>query len=141
MLLPVGALAVSWPQGKFNLPSATILTAPVISIVGFWLSYRHPDLWYAALFAALGSIALCATAFIAGRMFLRRKPDWIRKGQYFQLSVSALAAVYALVALALCFIPLNVNYVPKALSYRGEGILNDASTDTDVISGNTMFFC
>jgi len=74
-------------------------------------------------------------------MFLRRKPDWIRKGQYFQLSVSALAAVYALVALALCFIPLNVNYVPKALSYRGEGILNDASTDTDVISGNTMFFC
>ncbi len=140
VLLPVGALAASWPNGKFDLPSATILTAPVISIVGFWLTYRHPDLWHAAIFAALESVALCVAAFIAGRLFLRRKPNWIKKDKYFRLSVSALAATYALIALVLCFIPLEVNYVPKALSYRGEGIINDASTDTDVISGNTMFF-
>ena len=140
VLLPVGSLAVSWPTGQFDFPSATILTAPVISIVGFWLTYRHPDLWHAAMFAAFGSIALCVTAFVAGRLFFRWKPDWIMKDKYFHLSVSALATTYALIALVLCFIPLEVNYVPKALSYRGEGIINGASTDTDVISGNTMFF-
>jgi hypothetical protein len=140
VLLPVGALAVSWPPGKFGLPSATILTGPVISIVGFWLTYRHPDLWHAAMFAALGSVALCVTAFIAGRLFLRWKPNWMKKDQCFHLSVSALAVSYAFVALVLCFIPLKVNYVPKALSYRGKGILNDVSTDTYVISGNTMLY-
>jgi len=140
VLLPLGALTVSWPPGKLDLPSVTILVAPVISIVGFWLTYRHPDLWSAALFSALGSVALCITAYIAGRLFSRWKPNWIEKEKYFHLSVSAMAATYAFVAVVLCFIPLEVNYVPKALHYRGEGILNDASTDADVISGNTMFF-
>jgi len=143
VLLPVGALVVSWRRNRlFDGLGIILLVSPFLALPGFWLVYRHPDLWNAGILAAVKSAILCAAVFYASRFVMGKKPEWDKRitDGTIHLFVPIVMGAYAVVALLLLLIPLDVNYVPKALHFRGEGLMNGADNDVQVIHSNTVFY-
>lgn len=143
VLLPVGALAVSLRRSRFfDQTGIILLVSPFLALPGFWLVYRHPDLWNAGILAAVNSAILCAAVFYTSRFVQGKKPEWDKHitATKVHLFVPIVAGAYAVVALLLLLIPLDVNYVPKALHFRGEGLMNGAENDVQVIHSNTLFY-
>lgn len=143
VLLPVGALTVSLRRSRFfDRLGIIFLVSPFLALPGFWLVYRHPDLWNAGILAAVKSTIFCAAVFYTSRFVQSKKPEWDKRitGMKVHLFVPIVAGTYTVVALMLLLIPLELNYVPKALHFRGEGLMNGADNDVQVIHSDTLFY-
>lgn len=141
VLLPVGALALAWWADKFfDWSSGVAFAAPISTLVGFWLVYRHPDVWVwsGAGSSAGTSVGLCLAALLLGRRLRLWRPQWTGWPRRLQgLTACVLLTGYSAIAAALLATPLDVEYEIHWLSHKGQGILNSGTTDDGVFSWET----
>lgn len=146
LLLPISYLTIFYSTDSGNEKAfVPILISPLVTILGFYLVYEHPDIFTAGFLSCAIAILLCLVLYFLikkfrGKIDIRKKV--IRNIQKVLLGISIL---YALAMISFLCIPMELQYETFPIKNIGSGILNAASTD-DWISyrddyGNNKMYC